>query len=234
MFFLAGHLAESTVVPLELYFPHRNYIPSIGLYLAVVVILANALGRLDFGFPLRRIAAATYWVLFMGVLVSGTMLWGNRQLSAEMWYIQQRDSNRAAQNLYQYYVDTDQMDVAGAFINRVIDANPGEAIFSIQALSICDAEKQAFERKLDRVEHDLLNEQKISVSLAKPIQQFAALAADSECPHFGIDQAERLVSAALGRIGIKKGSIARLAGLAVRACTIGLLTAESMMRRSRH
>lgn len=36
-FFLAGHLIESTVLPLEPYFEHRNYLPGVGIYLAVAV-----------------------------------------------------------------------------------------------------------------------------------------------------------------------------------------------------
>ena len=38
LFFLAGHALESSIFPLELYFEHRNYLPSIGLYLAVITI----------------------------------------------------------------------------------------------------------------------------------------------------------------------------------------------------
>ena len=30
LWYLAGHVIESTIVPLELYFEHRNYIPIIG------------------------------------------------------------------------------------------------------------------------------------------------------------------------------------------------------------
>lgn len=36
LFYLAGHAMESTVFPLELYFEHRNYLPSAGLFLAIV------------------------------------------------------------------------------------------------------------------------------------------------------------------------------------------------------
>jgi hypothetical protein len=32
LFYLCGHLIESTVFPLEMYFSHRNYLPSVGLY----------------------------------------------------------------------------------------------------------------------------------------------------------------------------------------------------------
>lgn len=37
VFFLAAHLLESTVFPLELYFEHRNYLPSTGLFLSLGV-----------------------------------------------------------------------------------------------------------------------------------------------------------------------------------------------------
>jgi hypothetical protein len=35
LFFVAGHLIESTLLPLELYFEHRNYLPSLGVMLAL-------------------------------------------------------------------------------------------------------------------------------------------------------------------------------------------------------
>lgn len=41
--FLCGHAMESTILPLEMYFEHRNYFPSIGIFLAVAGLLANAL-----------------------------------------------------------------------------------------------------------------------------------------------------------------------------------------------
>ncbi|THF56189.1 hypothetical protein E6O51_19515 [Pseudothauera rhizosphaerae] len=37
--FLAGHLLESTIVPLEIAFEHRNYLPSVGLLLAAAGLL---------------------------------------------------------------------------------------------------------------------------------------------------------------------------------------------------
>lgn len=42
--FLAGHLMESSIVPLELYFEHRNYLPSVGLLLGIAG-LAAAIGH---------------------------------------------------------------------------------------------------------------------------------------------------------------------------------------------
>ena len=45
MFFLAGHALESTVLPLEMVFEHRNYLPSVGLlFLLVYLVIVSASG----------------------------------------------------------------------------------------------------------------------------------------------------------------------------------------------
>ena len=41
LFFLAGHLLESTIAPLELVFEHRNYLPSFGLVAGVAIHAAE-------------------------------------------------------------------------------------------------------------------------------------------------------------------------------------------------
>jgi len=38
--FFVGHSTESTVLPLELYYEHRNYFPGIGLFLGIALLLA--------------------------------------------------------------------------------------------------------------------------------------------------------------------------------------------------
>ncbi|MEM6580349.1 MAG: hypothetical protein AAF699_03710 [Pseudomonadota bacterium] len=45
LWFLVGHSVESTVLPLELYFEHRNYFPAIGLYLVIGLLLAAFVKR---------------------------------------------------------------------------------------------------------------------------------------------------------------------------------------------
>lgn len=44
--FLAGHAMESSVFPLMVYFEHRNYLPSLGLLLAVAAVLVSGWGHL--------------------------------------------------------------------------------------------------------------------------------------------------------------------------------------------
>jgi hypothetical protein len=69
--FLVGHAMESTILPLELYFEHRNYLPMVGILYALgglVVIAGNRLTAM--GLRSGRIglvaAAGTLMVLSMG------------------------------------------------------------------------------------------------------------------------------------------------------------------------
>jgi hypothetical protein len=41
VFFFAAHLLESTILPLELVFEHRNYLPSLGVFIAVAGLLQH-------------------------------------------------------------------------------------------------------------------------------------------------------------------------------------------------
>lgn len=43
--FFGGHLLESTVIPLEIAYEHRNYLPSVGIVLGLAVLLRDALTR---------------------------------------------------------------------------------------------------------------------------------------------------------------------------------------------
>jgi tetratricopeptide (TPR) repeat protein len=45
VFFLAGHMMESTVLALELIFEHRNYLPAMGLYISGVLLAATVITK---------------------------------------------------------------------------------------------------------------------------------------------------------------------------------------------
>jgi len=197
--FLAGHLVESTTVPLEVYFPHRNYIPAIGLYLAIAYPLFVLAVREAIWRKPAAASVVVYFVLLCAVLGYGTSLWGNRMLAAEVWFVNNRDSVRAAQYLYRYYATEGEVQVATQVNNLSIRNHPGNPVFSVQALGICDMKESVFEEKVARAVRDLENEVAISANVASTIQQIAALATRSDCEHLNIERVERLIHAAMSR-----------------------------------
>mgnify|MGYP003671000249 CR=1 FL=1 len=91
------HLLESTYIPLELYFEHRNYMSMIGPILACVWYLHK----------LTQSSYATYWkragmslaaisiVVLAGLTWQNTRLWGQAGLLFAYWAEAQPDSSRA-------------------------------------------------------------------------------------------------------------------------------------------
>ncbi|CRI66655.1 conserved membrane hypothetical protein [Thiocapsa sp. KS1] len=121
LWFLAGHLLESTILPLELYFEHRNYIPLIGL------VIAGAYGTAILIEKHRRITtlAAGAYILLLGLtLFQTTTLWGNRAVAAEIWYINNPASPRAAQNLAILYNEQRNSPAVMHVFNALSEACP--------------------------------------------------------------------------------------------------------------
>jgi hypothetical protein len=78
--YLVGHSVESTVVPLELYFEHRNYFTGMGLFLAVGVVVAYPVSRWQEIMAPITVFLACY-ALWLGFHTSSQVqVWSNRPL----------------------------------------------------------------------------------------------------------------------------------------------------------
>ncbi len=82
MWFFAGHLLESTVIPLELYFEHRNYLPMYGIIFAIVwsIQVLWEQTKLIIIFPLIIIS------LFSFMVLQNSTLWGKPLELVTNWY----------------------------------------------------------------------------------------------------------------------------------------------------
>ncbi len=91
LFFLAGHLLESSAIPLELYFEHRNYLPTLLLFWP----LARTLCRWNVAASLRIAIASGLLALLAVTTHQRTELWGKPEQLAALWAKQNPDSSRA-------------------------------------------------------------------------------------------------------------------------------------------
>ena len=88
LWFLGGHLLESTSLPLLLYFEHRNYLPIIGPVFALCALLA----RVSQSRKRLLYAATAGYVLLNAIVLFGlSSLWGNPAQAFPYW--QQRFPN---------------------------------------------------------------------------------------------------------------------------------------------
>lgn len=98
LWFFGGHILESTFIPLELYFEHRNYIPMIGPVFGIMYycirlfsMTRNHSARLlTLAFPLLLITVSSVFTY------QSAKLWGNPDVMYSVWYHEHPGSLRAA------------------------------------------------------------------------------------------------------------------------------------------
>jgi protein O-mannosyl-transferase len=90
LFYFAGQLMESTFVPLELFFEHRNYLPAAFMFWPLAVWLTDNRARL-----LRRSLAIIILIIVTASTWSRTQIWGNPREQAFIWARINPDSARA-------------------------------------------------------------------------------------------------------------------------------------------
>lgn len=102
LFFLVAHTVESSFIPVELYYEHRNYLPSIGLLLAVVATVELLLSRVPTRLlsPTRLATFATLGITlaFVFALFGRVQIWRSMESITEQATIGRPLSLRAAQS----------------------------------------------------------------------------------------------------------------------------------------
>lgn len=133
LWFLGGHLLESTVVPLELYFEHRNYLAIIGPITALCILLAQQLASRT-----RLVYAGTfaYVLINAAVLFGQTSLWGDPPVAARYWQQQFPDSVRATTTAAEYRLAGEGPQAGLQVLHRLVEGNPEAGYTLIPALNL--------------------------------------------------------------------------------------------------
>lgn len=109
LFYFGGQLIESTVVPLELYFEHRNYLPAMLLFWPLALWICGVPQRASANLALLpamrttpRAAIATVLIVTLAAMTHARAdLWGNTHEQALVWAHLNPDSSRAQANATQ-------------------------------------------------------------------------------------------------------------------------------------
>jgi hypothetical protein len=118
LWFFSAHLIESTVISLELYFEHRNYIALFGPCLALIFAFKKIKQRYQ---NLAVIFFGVYWLLLCFCLLLTTQLWGEPRVAAQFWQAKQVGSARATAYLSNFYLQEGQIDTAHTLLTKHIN-----------------------------------------------------------------------------------------------------------------
>jgi protein O-mannosyl-transferase len=123
LFYVAGQLIESTSIPLELYFEHRNYLPALLMFWPLGLVLAErstmplVKGMLLVGLPIS-LATLTYL---------RAELWGDSSSQAMLWAKLNPDSPRAQASAAEVEMQRGQPQRAVERLQRLLKAQPNQA-----------------------------------------------------------------------------------------------------------
>lgn len=120
--FFGGHLIESSPLPLELYFEHRNYLPMVGPFAAAAI----ALSRLPIG-KMRRIyfSGVIAWLALCAAMTAiQSRVWSSEAILAEVWAQESPRSARAVELQVKVLTDIGENDAAYDTLKRAIEGEP--------------------------------------------------------------------------------------------------------------
>ncbi|WP_237710288.1 tetratricopeptide repeat protein [Rhodanobacter fulvus] len=123
LFFFAGHLLESTSVPLELYFEHRNYVPALLMFWPLGLWLADT-RKLKLPKQILMIALPLGLALMTHARAT---VWGNVRTQALVWAQINPDSPRAQANAAQILMQSGQPKEAAKRLQALLATKPDES-----------------------------------------------------------------------------------------------------------
>lgn len=128
--FYISHLLESSVVMLEMRFDHRNYIPSIGIFVVVAYVLSFIPRALTRHSVAGVLIAANATVLFITAV-----LWGKPLEAAVVWMEKNPESNRAVENAARKFLSIGYDQEAKKLLKKSIEqaAQPATELRYIMA-----------------------------------------------------------------------------------------------------
>ncbi len=192
LWYISGHLLESTVFNLEMYYEHRNYLPSLGPLAAIIALIWRS------RIPWPRYVFMLTVPVFALLLWQVTSLWGTPLLAAERWASAHPKSSRAVQFLAQRYVLQNEHNKALQVIKKGSLANPNASDLALQALQLsCGI---VTEEEIQNILQDLINRAPDlypSLAIVNTFTSIRFLLEKGDCPGLNNDNLIVLIHAYL-------------------------------------
>jgi hypothetical protein len=123
LFYFAGHLLESTTVPLELYFEHRNYLPALLMFWPLGLWVADWRSMRT----LKYVLMATLPLMLGWMTHARAEVWGDQRTQALVWAWINPDSPRAQINAAQIEMQAGRPQDAMQRLESLLVRQPGQA-----------------------------------------------------------------------------------------------------------
>jgi tetratricopeptide (TPR) repeat protein len=218
LFFFSGHLLESSVVPLELYFEHRNYLPALLLFWP----LAIALCKWNAKKQVRVLVAVSLLAMLAFDTHTRAQLWGSPGQLAAVMVKQNHESERSQANAAIFRANSGQSGLVLDELRPMWKLHPYSLQLAFNYISAgCMQNKITSEDKW-RVEQALLHNVKEMTLAYKWIGNVIEFAETDDCKEVTINDAQSWVLATMNnpammdKVTLKQNTEPLLAQIALR------------------
>lgn len=185
LWFYLGHSLESSFLPLELYFEHRNYLPSIGVLLAVVWLAADLYDRVErreFKAVLR-ICGLIALLLPASSTLAQTTIWGEEAKLTLYWAEDKPLSKRAQATAADMMFRIGDYDSTLMYVDRLSPLVPNDPVPDLMRLNVA-CMTGAGSLEVDALLKDVMavaREATYSLGTINKLRQLVSLVLDGKC-----------------------------------------------------
>ncbi len=190
--FYGCHLAESTLIPLELMWEHRNYLPSIGIVVIIVQLIIEFVSRINLKL-IRVLLVISIPFLLTTETIARSSHWTDSVSLAEHLVKNHPTSCRSRALYADVYISQSKKVNAKEQIKNCLDNNPGQTQYHIRYLGESCQEptlpETNYQLTLELLSNDYISRYTITAMFA-----FTNLYRSHQCPAAKQEQVFSLVS----------------------------------------
>lgn len=177
-FFFWGHILESSVIPLEPYFEHRNYIPMLG----VAIALTSMVQQLKTHQKLVSTGLAGLLMLSTFSMYQYATIWGQRSLAIQYWYSERPESVRALLFYTDHLAQQKRWSEVNDIIGKAWRVNPQRMSLAMPMLYVAcrTSSKKLDQHILEDLIH-IVREGPFTIRVANHLDKVADLVTSQQC-----------------------------------------------------
>jgi len=218
LFYLVGQSLESSTVPLELYFEHRNYLPAMLMFWPLALWLCGAYPSSQLApaaqlslkdHPSRPHAAKLLFALVVmlglaSMTYAGARLWGNTRDQALVWAKLNPDSPRAQTNAADVEISEGRTALAIQRLQPLLARYPDQVQIALNLLGAECLQGNIKPATLDAARISLKTTRDPGVLLTSWFSRLIDQTANPPCPQLTPSVIESLLGAALDNTYLKE------------------------------
>ncbi|MCG5526266.1 hypothetical protein LRB11_15220 [Ectothiorhodospira haloalkaliphila] len=134
LFFLAGHLIESSTIGLELYFEHRNYLPAVFLFIPVAAGILALRNHVRLGIVV--LVAVSLIGSYAAATWQRASLWGDENQLMLVWAEMNPDSPRAQTTAAQTLIRMGEPELAFWHLEQAMQRMPDSGLLTMNHMAL--------------------------------------------------------------------------------------------------